>query len=54
MLNILKVMGGFTLIYSPFGDLVQRNFHKSFHVCIDERSFLRNYLINNELKFTNI
>jgi hypothetical protein len=31
MLNILKVMGGLTLILYPIGDLVQG----SFYVCID-------------------
>jgi hypothetical protein len=52
VLNILKVMGGLTPIYTTFGDLVQRSFHRSFHVYTNQGSFLKNFLINSELKDT--
>jgi hypothetical protein len=45
-------MGGPTPIYTPFKDLVQKNFHKSFHVCIDQKNLLKSFLINSELKVT--
>jgi hypothetical protein len=30
--------------------LIQGSFHRCFHVCIDQVSFLRSFLINSELK----
>jgi hypothetical protein len=33
----------------PIGDLVQGRFHKGFHVCTDQRSFFKSFLINGEL-----
>jgi hypothetical protein len=50
MLNKLKVMRGPTLNLYPIGDLIQRSFHKGFYVCINQKSFLKSFLINNELK----
>ncbi len=50
VLNRLKVMEGLTPIYTPFGDLVQKSFHRSFHVCINQGIFLKSFLINSELK----
>jgi hypothetical protein len=53
VLNTLKVMGGPTLFIPylyPIGDLIQRSFHKGFHVCTDQGNFLRSFLINSELK----
>jgi len=38
----------YTYLY-PNGDVIQRNFHKGFHVCTDQGSFLRSFLINSEL-----
>jgi hypothetical protein len=54
MLNRLKVMGGPTPIYTPFGDLAQGSFHRGFHVCIDQGIFLKNFLTDSELKVTYI
>jgi hypothetical protein len=34
----------------PIDDLVQGNFHRGFHVCIDQISFLRTFLTSNELR----
>jgi hypothetical protein len=34
----------------PIGDLGQGSIHRGFHVCIDQGSFLKNFLNNNELK----
>jgi hypothetical protein len=33
----------------PIGDLVQENFHRGFHVCTNQISFLIIFLNNNEL-----
>jgi hypothetical protein len=33
-------MGGPTPIYTPFGDLAQKNFHRGFHECTDQGSKL--------------
>jgi hypothetical protein len=49
MLNKLKVMGVLPLLY-PTGNLIRKSFHKGFHMCTDQRSFLRNFFINSELK----
>jgi hypothetical protein len=50
MLNILKLMGRFTVyglgtpyLY-PIGELVQGSFHRGFHTCIDQGSFLKSFL----------
>jgi hypothetical protein len=34
----------------PIGDLAQGGFQKGFHVCIDQKNFLRSFLTNTELK----
>jgi hypothetical protein len=34
----------------PIGDLVQGSFHRGLHVCTEQRSFLKNFLTNIELK----
>jgi len=34
----------------PIGDLAHGGFHKGFHVCTNQGSFLRNFLTNSELK----
>jgi len=34
----------------PIRDLAQGSFHRCFHVCIDQISLLRSFLINNELR----
>ncbi len=33
----------------PFWDLIQRNFQRGFYVCIEQRSFLKIFLTNNQL-----
>jgi regulator of replication initiation timing len=33
----------------PIRDLIQRKFHKGFHVCIDQGRFLKNFTTNSEL-----
>jgi len=43
MLNKLKVMGGPTLIYTPLGT------YGGFYVCIDQKSLLKSFIIDNEL-----
>jgi len=40
---------GPTSILYPFGNLIQRSFYEGFHVPIDHGSFLRDFLITNEL-----
>jgi len=52
MLNKLNIMGGPTPIYTPFGNLTHKSFHKGFHVCTDQKNFKKNFLTNNELKVT--
>ncbi len=36
MLNILKVLRGLISINTPIRNLNQGNFHRSFHVCVDQ------------------
>ncbi len=50
VLNKLKVMGGSYFYLYLFGDLAQGRIHGSFHVPINQGSFLKYFLIINELQ----
>jgi hypothetical protein len=49
MLKKLKVMG-VLLLFIPLWGFNSMNFHGSFHMLIDEGSFLQCFLITNELR----
>jgi hypothetical protein len=48
MLNKLKEMKGPISIYTPLGPS-SRSFQGGFYVCIELRSFLKTFLIKNQL-----
>ncbi len=37
----------------PIGDLIQGNFHTSFHVCTNQKSLFKNFVSNSELKIND-
>jgi hypothetical protein len=44
-LNIMRIL----LLFIPFGDLAHRSFHECFNMPTDQRTFLRAFVIVNEL-----
>jgi len=45
MSNKLKVMGGPTPIYTPLGNLAHGSLYGGFHVCIDQGSLLKSFIV---------
>jgi hypothetical protein len=48
MFNRLKIEG-VLLVFIPFWDFVHRSFHECFYVPTNQRTFLRAFVIVNEL-----
>jgi hypothetical protein len=40
---------GVLLVFIPFGDLTHRSFHECFHMLTNQRTFLKVFVIVNEL-----